>query len=304
MTQGSNQFPVNVTPPDITEHQVALSESNFSDQIIRSLTDGGLGIATNDPNGALSINNPKITFGSGSVTLSADSFVDHIGEPAKMYPNFSMSGTVSLQNGGLVFSSSSVNPSNFPSQQANGIASSISQSMTFEITPSQYNTYGENPANLKCIQVQSGQIVLIYDSKGTNNYVAPEYSLCPIGGSGGNSSGGNSSGNGSGTSGNVNGNTTTGASHPVKMSNPLGSGITTLSDFVAQVLNIILKVGVPLIALCIIYSGSLFVLAQGNSEKIEKAKTRILYTFIGAAVLLGAWTLSSVVKGFIDALIK
>ena len=85
-----------------------------------------------------------------------------------------------------------------------------------------------------------------------------------------------------------------------RVQNPIN--VSDLSEFVARVLGIILKIAIPIVAAFIIYSGLTFVLARGNSEKLEKAKTRLLYTLIGAGVLLGAWMIASVIKATIEAL--
>ncbi|NVN97491.1 hypothetical protein HXX01_04690, partial [Candidatus Nomurabacteria bacterium] len=58
--------------------------------------------------------------------------------------------------------------------------------------------------------------------------------------------------------------------------NPLGSKITDLSSFIKAVVEIVLVVGIPLLALAIIYAGFLFVKAQGNSEELTKAKHALL----------------------------
>ncbi len=87
------------------------------------------------------------------------------------------------------------------------------------------------------------------------------------------------------------------ATSPItKINNPLaGSGINTINDFIKVLLEGALKIGIPLIALAIIYSGFLFVKAQGNSEEISKAKNALLYTVIGAAVLLGSWAIAQLI---------
>ncbi len=67
---------------------------------------------------------------------------------------------------------------------------------------------------------------------------------------------------------------------------------TNLNDFIKTLLEGALKVGIPIIALAIIYCGFLFVSARGNSEKLGKAKSSLMYTLIGAAILLGSWAIA------------
>lgn len=85
-----------------------------------------------------------------------------------------------------------------------------------------------------------------------------------------------------------------------KIQNPIN--VSDFSGFVSRVLGIILRVAIPIVAAFIIYSGLMFVLARGNTEKLEQAKTRFLYTLIGAAILLGAWMIATVVESTIKAL--
>jgi len=86
----------------------------------------------------------------------------------------------------------------------------------------------------------------------------------------------------------------------VKIDNPLGSGITDIPSFIEALINIILIVGIPIVVLAIIYTGFLFVQAQGNPEEITKAKKAFLYTVIGAALLLGAFVIARAIGATVD----
>jgi len=63
-----------------------------------------------------------------------------------------------------------------------------------------------------------------------------------------------------------------------------------------------LKIGIPIVALAIVYCGFLFVFARGNSEKLTKARDALLYTVIGAAILLGAWAIAKMISATVLAL--
>ena len=79
--------------------------------------------------------------------------------------------------------------------------------------------------------------------------------------------------------------------------NPLaGNGINTVQDFIRIALQGAIRIGFPIIALAVIYCGFLFVSAQGNPGEIEKAKSALLYTLIGAALLLGAWAIAQFIS--------
>src|SRR3989338_9223202 len=82
-----------------------------------------------------------------------------------------------------------------------------------------------------------------------------------------------------------------------KLVNPLGpDGIDSIPGFIEVLLEGVLKIGIPIVALAVIFSGFLFVFARGNSEKLTKAKDALLYTLIGAAILLGSWAIAEMIR--------
>ncbi len=84
---------------------------------------------------------------------------------------------------------------------------------------------------------------------------------------------------------------------PGTICNPLaGNGVNTLPQLIQIILVGAIKIGTPIVALAIIYCGFLFVFARGNSEKLTKAKDALLYTLIGAAILLGAWAIATMIQ--------
>ncbi len=76
----------------------------------------------------------------------------------------------------------------------------------------------------------------------------------------------------------------------------------TITEFIKTILEGAIRIGIPIIALAVIYCGFLFVKAQGNSEEISKAKDALLYTLIGAAILLGSWGLAQLISETVLAL--
>lgn len=88
-----------------------------------------------------------------------------------------------------------------------------------------------------------------------------------------------------------------------KILNPLGNdGPTSITEFIHDVLIGVVKIGIPVVALAIIYCGFLFVAARGKPEAITKAKSALLYTLIGAALLLGAWAIANLIVDVIGNL--
>ena len=85
-----------------------------------------------------------------------------------------------------------------------------------------------------------------------------------------------------------------------KITNPIS--VNNLNDFIKTILVGVIKIGIPIVALSIIYSGFLFVAARGNSEKLKTAKNALMYSLIGAAILLGSWAIAQLISNTVLAL--
>ncbi len=85
------------------------------------------------------------------------------------------------------------------------------------------------------------------------------------------------------------------------ITNPL-KDIRSIPGFIYAVLDLIVMIVTPLIAVFLMYAGFLYVSAAGNEAKIAKAHSVFLWTVIGAAVALGAKIFSFAVQGTIDLL--
>lgn len=79
-----------------------------------------------------------------------------------------------------------------------------------------------------------------------------------------------------------------------KIDNPID--VDTINELIKVLLEGVLQIGFPLVALAIIYCGFLFVKARGKPEEITKAKDALLYTIIGAAILLGSWAIAQLIS--------
>ncbi len=91
-----------------------------------------------------------------------------------------------------------------------------------------------------------------------------------------------------------------GLSANTKLQNPIK--YSTFSDFAAAVTKTAVQILMPFIVLAFIYSGFLFVKAQGNVAELEKAKTAIIYSMIGAFILLGAWGFAQIIGQTVSTL--
>lgn len=88
---------------------------------------------------------------------------------------------------------------------------------------------------------------------------------------------------------------------PGTICNPVPN-ITSVPGLIQTILVGLIKIGIPVIALAVVYCGFLFVAARGNSEKLTKAKDALLYTLIGAAILLGSWAIAQMISATVTGL--
>jgi len=79
------------------------------------------------------------------------------------------------------------------------------------------------------------------------------------------------------------------------LDNPLG--FDSISLFFAKMLDVVIQISFPIIVLALVYTGFLFVSAQGNEEKLTKAKTYFLWTVVGAVIILGASVILNAIEG-------
>ena len=68
--------------------------------------------------------------------------------------------------------------------------------------------------------------------------------------------------------------------------NPLGT--TNVWDVMIKVLSVVIQIGAIVIVFMLVYVGFLFVTAQGDTGKLTTARSALLWTVIGALILLGA----------------
>ncbi len=74
----------------------------------------------------------------------------------------------------------------------------------------------------------------------------------------------------------------------------------TIFELTTAILQAVILIVFPIVVLLLVYTGFLFVTAQGNSSKIEAAKRALLWTIIGALIVLGAQALSLAIKATVD----
>lgn len=81
--------------------------------------------------------------------------------------------------------------------------------------------------------------------------------------------------------------------------NPLS--VSTLDGFLTAILNGIVQIGTIILIMMLVYVGFLFVAARGNAEKLQGAKSALVWTVIGGLILLGATAIQLVITGTVNS---
>ena len=81
------------------------------------------------------------------------------------------------------------------------------------------------------------------------------------------------------------------------LQNPIKGGVSTVPGLLNLIINsLIIPIGGVIVVFMIIYTGFLFVLARGDESALTKAKSSLVHTAIGAAIILGAFALSAIIE--------
>lgn len=84
--------------------------------------------------------------------------------------------------------------------------------------------------------------------------------------------------------------------------NPLGEG-TSINSFLLSILSIITDtIGPVIVILMLVFVGFKFVTARGEPAKISEARQMLLWTIVGALILLGAKVIAIGIKATVQAL--
>lgn len=94
----------------------------------------------------------------------------------------------------------------------------------------------------------------------------------------------------------------------IKLANPLNLGPgdcsannTCVLVFLTNILKFVVQIGAIVVILMLVYVGFKFVTAQGKPGEIEAAKGMLLWTVIGALVLLGAEAIAMGIQATVEA---
>lgn len=82
---------------------------------------------------------------------------------------------------------------------------------------------------------------------------------------------------------------------PSELGDTLGMSDASIGTIIGNIINIVLGLLGFVLVILIIWSGVEWMTAGGDSGKVDKAKTRLLNSVIGLAIVLAAWAVASFV---------
>ena len=85
----------------------------------------------------------------------------------------------------------------------------------------------------------------------------------------------------------------------VALQNPLR--VSSLEDLLVALLNIVVVIATPIIIFFIIYSGFMYVTAQGDSGKLTTAKDSLMYAIIGGVIIIGAVAIGEIIGNLVKS---
>ena len=83
---------------------------------------------------------------------------------------------------------------------------------------------------------------------------------------------------------------------------PLGPGIGTVPALIDAVLTFVVYIGSFIVIFMLIYVGFLFVAARGDPGKLTTARQALLWTVVGALILLGAQVIAKGIEATVTSL--
>ena len=85
---------------------------------------------------------------------------------------------------------------------------------------------------------------------------------------------------------------------------PAPTSDTDIQTFIVHVLQAIVSLAIPVIAVAIVWAGFLYVAARGNEQKLKTAHRNLLFVLIGTALVLGAWALVTILGNTVSNIIS
>ncbi|PSO46722.1 MAG: hypothetical protein BRC24_00510, partial [Parcubacteria group bacterium SW_4_46_8] len=70
---------------------------------------------------------------------------------------------------------------------------------------------------------------------------------------------------------------------------------TSLQEFLGELLEAFVTLLYTILVLALVYSGFLFVTAQGNPEQLQKARTVLKWVVVGAVIIFARWLIADII---------
>lgn len=86
----------------------------------------------------------------------------------------------------------------------------------------------------------------------------------------------------------------------VTLTNPLKAD--SLEEFFKAIVDFIVRLGVLVVVVMVVIVGFMFVTARGNPEKISQARAALLWTLVGAVILIGASIIAEAIRATVEAI--
>lgn len=91
----------------------------------------------------------------------------------------------------------------------------------------------------------------------------------------------------------------------LSLENPLeGSGVNNILDFVERIVQLAIKIGIPIAAMFIIIAGLMYVTAQGNEAQIKKAHAMFKNVLVATILLFAAWAIAMGIQGALEDILS
>jgi cytochrome c biogenesis protein CcdA len=92
------------------------------------------------------------------------------------------------------------------------------------------------------------------------------------------------------------------ATGDVSLENPLNPQFSSIPNFIAGFLKVLVMIALPIITVYFVLAGYKFVTAGGDTTKISEARRNFVNVVLGAALVLGAWVLATLIGGTVTQL--
>ncbi|MEI6400225.1 MAG: hypothetical protein WCO58_01765 [bacterium] len=79
----------------------------------------------------------------------------------------------------------------------------------------------------------------------------------------------------------------------IHLDNPIND--TDIMSLIDRIVGVVLKVGIPIIALFLLWAGFQYVMARGNEKKITDAHRNLGHVLLGTAIFLGAYAIAKAI---------